>query len=204
MGDGKVALILDVVGLAQKARVITGTRERALTEKAMAAADVKTDRQTMLLFATRDGGRMAIPLSRVARLEEFPSTSVERAGAVRVVQYRDEILPLFRVSQLLTPDDQRLSSGRAASECDLVDWPEHNGRLQVVVCGDTGRHVGLVVDRILDICEEAIVSRSRASRSGILFTAVIQGRVTEFLDMDCLVNSAVGNFGADQVMQAGV
>src|SRR5262249_43778084 len=32
MGDGKVALILDVVGLAQRARVISGHRERALQE----------------------------------------------------------------------------------------------------------------------------------------------------------------------------
>src|SRR5208282_396541 len=38
MGDGKVALILDVLGLAQRAGVVTETRNRALTEKATEAA----------------------------------------------------------------------------------------------------------------------------------------------------------------------
>src|SRR5262245_5872453 len=33
MGDGKVALILDVLGLAQRANVVSGARERSLTEK---------------------------------------------------------------------------------------------------------------------------------------------------------------------------
>jgi two-component system chemotaxis sensor kinase CheA len=69
MGDGKVALILDVLGLAQKAHVISGARERALSEKAPTATGPAGDRQTVLLFMTRDGGRMAIPLSLVARLE---------------------------------------------------------------------------------------------------------------------------------------
>ncbi len=37
MGDGKVALILDVLGLAQRANVISGVRERALSEKTSSA-----------------------------------------------------------------------------------------------------------------------------------------------------------------------
>src|SRR5262249_52987437 len=67
MGDGKVALILDVLGLAQRANVVAGVRERALSEKPAIAVEPTGDRQTLLLFATRDGGRMAIPLSLVAR-----------------------------------------------------------------------------------------------------------------------------------------
>ena len=94
MGDGKVALILDVLGLAQQAHVVSGVRERALSEKSAGASEPAGDRQTVLLFATRDGGRMAIPLSLVARLEEFPRSILERAGTQDVVQYRDEILPL--------------------------------------------------------------------------------------------------------------
>ena len=52
MGDGKVALILDVLGLAQRANVVSGARERALTEKPAGAAEPAGDRQTVLLFAT--------------------------------------------------------------------------------------------------------------------------------------------------------
>ena len=35
MGDGRVALILDVLGLAQRAKVVTEARDRAMVEKAL-------------------------------------------------------------------------------------------------------------------------------------------------------------------------
>src|SRR5208337_2241997 len=70
MGDGKVALILDVLGLAQRASVVTETRHRALTEKVTESAAMAGEKQTFLLFAGPDDSRMAIPLSTLARLEE--------------------------------------------------------------------------------------------------------------------------------------
>ena len=50
MGDGKVALILDVLGLAQRAGVVTETRERALSKQVAESASQEA-KQTFLLFA---------------------------------------------------------------------------------------------------------------------------------------------------------
>jgi len=196
MGDGKVALILDVLGVAQKAHVISGARERALSEKAAGAAGPAGDRQTVLLVVTRDGGRMAIPLSLVARLEEFPRSALERAGEQDVVQYRDEILPLIDVSRVLRRRRRDSVSGRVVARRKAVR-PREAGddeTVQVVVYSGEGRHVGLVVGRIVDIVEETLVSRSRSSRPGVLFTAVVQGRVTEFLDIKGIIRSAEPEF----------
>ena len=65
-----------------------------------------------------------------------------------------------------------------------------NEKLQVVVHAERGRRVGLVVGQILDIVEETINTRTQASRPGVLFTAVVQDRVTEFLDVDGIIRSA--------------
>jgi two-component system chemotaxis sensor kinase CheA len=185
MGDGRVALILDVLGLAQRANVVSGVRERALSEKAANTAEPAVDRQTVLLFATHDGGRMALPLSQVARLEEFAHSSLERVGPQDVVQYRDEILPLIHVSRAMRQsrrtENDRPNSRRRAINSSAVG---EGDTVQVIVYSANGRRVGLVVDRILDIVEESIVSRSESHRRGVLFTAVLQGRVTEFLDMN--------------------
>ena len=197
MGDGKVALILDVLGLAQKAHVISGVRERALSEKAASAPEPAGDRQTVLLFVTRDGGRMAIPLSLVARLEEFPRSALERAGPQDVVQYRDEILPLDRRVARAAPAAARLLERRRRSARRKAARPREaadDETVQVVVYSGEGRHVGLVVGRILDIVKETLVSRSRSNRPGVLFTAVVQGRVTEFLDIEGIIRSAEPEF----------
>src|ERR1700691_6172768 len=45
MGDGKVALILDVLGLAQYASVVTETKDRAMADKAAGAAGTETRKQ---------------------------------------------------------------------------------------------------------------------------------------------------------------
>ena len=60
-------------------------------------------------------------------------------------------------------------------------------RVQVVVYADHGARVGLVVGQIADIVEETITRRGRATRPGVLFTAVVQGRVTEFLDVEAVI-----------------
>jgi two-component system chemotaxis sensor kinase CheA len=186
MGDGKVALILDVLGLAQRANVVSGVRERTLSEKPASVAEPTADRQTVLLFATHDGGQMAIPLSLVARLEEFPRSALERVGPQDVVQYRNEILPLIHVSRALRPRRRQANNGRPHSRRRANSAPAAGASdtVQVVVYASQGRRVGLVVDRILDIAEETLVSRSEAHRPGVLFTAVVQGRVTEFLDVE--------------------
>lgn len=191
MGDGRVALILDVIGLAQRAGVVSGARERALAEKPPSAATTG-DRQAVLLFAAADGGRMAIPLTAVARLEEFPRSAVERAGARDVVQYRGEIIPLVPVTQVLSQLRDRSGPDGKPRRRRVNGPPSPSGadKLQVVVVAGAGRRVGLVVGRILDVVEEAIVTRSPARRPGVLFTAVVQDRVTEFLDVEGVAQTA--------------
>jgi two-component system chemotaxis sensor kinase CheA len=195
MGDGKVALILDVLGLAQQANVVSGVRERALSEKPASAVGPAADRQTVLLFATHEGGRMAIPLALVDRLEEFPRSALERVGPFDVVQYRGEILPLIPVSRLLR-QRRPAKNGRAGSRRRTTQLPSgmENDPVQVVVYAGKGQRVGLVVDRILDIAEETLASRSPAQRPGVLFTAVVQGRVTEFLDLEGIMRSREPDF----------
>ncbi len=177
MGDGKVALILDVMGIAQRANVISEVRDRNLSQGAKDSRDVAEERQALLLFRVDRTRRMAIPLSSVARLEEFPRERLERAGAHDVVQYRGEILPLI---------DLRATLGSG----EMTESADEGGPLQVVVSSEKGRSVGLVVDQILDIVEENISVQRRSSTRGVLGAAVIQGKVTDLLDVHATFRQA--------------
>jgi two-component system chemotaxis sensor kinase CheA len=101
MGDGRVALILDVLGLAQRAQVIAEARAETLQESRVEARQAACDVHTLLLAENGLEGRVAIPLSIVARLEESPRTVVDRAGAQEVMQYRGQIIPLVRLSDTI-------------------------------------------------------------------------------------------------------
>jgi two-component system, chemotaxis family, sensor kinase CheA len=179
MGDGKVALILDVLGLAQRANVVSDVRE-SVVEKDSAGAAMTAEQSksnTVLLFQYGQKGRIAIDLPLVARLEEFPPESVEMAADQEVVQYRGQIMPLLRVSEVL--ESKRGTAPQKDQET-----------LHVVVYSDRGRCVGLVVDRILDIVEESFVIQRQSGRRGIVGSAVIQKRVTDILDVPGLIAAA--------------
>jgi two-component system, chemotaxis family, sensor kinase CheA len=188
MGDGKVALILDVVGLAQNARILSEVRDGALAEKtteALAGQDQnQAQKQTFLLFAGPDDSRMALPLSTVARLEEFRASEIEKSGGEWVIQYRGKILPLLRLDVVLEERRTRLRHGRKTVEPDP---------LQVLVCNDEGRTIGIVVERILDIVEDRAEVKSPATREGILCAVVINDRVTELIDIPAIQRIAEAN-----------
>lgn len=185
MDDGNPALILDVLKLAQRAKVLADAIGRPLLdaridEEKAAAAD--REREVVLIFESPDGGRMAMPVASVGRLEIIPRSRVEAAGDQQVIQYRDQILPLVQVFDYLPGGEN--TPPVASTE----------GALHVVVYDYEGRAVGLVVGRILDIVEEVISVKGVTSREGVLGTAVIRGRVTELVDTDSIVRRSLPAF----------
>jgi chemotaxis protein histidine kinase CheA len=181
MGDGRVALILDVLGLAQRAAVVSEARDRAMAgkeEKQSPGAAQVNQCSAVLLFQYGGNRKMAIDLASVARLEEFPCDSVEIAGDREVVQYRGQIMPLIRISEVLENEPRKAAESNQEA-------------LHVVVYSDQGRSVGLVVDRILDIVEESFVLQQQTGRRGVMGSAVIQTHVTDILDVPGLI-AAVG------------
>ncbi len=169
MGDGHVALILDVLGLAQMTRVVSQLHEPGVT-KAVQTGEAAATRESWLLFRLGKSGRLAMPLSLVSRLEEFNVSQVERSTGREVIQYRDQIMPLVRLSEAL--------GYGGAQESEL---------LQVIVYSSYGRNVGLVVDEILDIAEQSAEIQQIRQAETLKGAAVIQQRVTDLLDIPALL-----------------
>jgi len=168
MGDGQVALILDVMNLASTVGLAVGQNDHALGDQGH-AKETSTQGQTVLLIQVGEKGRLAIPLGMVARLEEIKASALEYAGDQAAIQYRDEILPLVRLSTVL---------GRVESSS-----PAEQEFFQVVVISHEGRRLGLVVDRIVDIVEEELAAPTRSNQPGVLYSAVIHEKVTDVLDV---------------------
>jgi len=181
MGDGHVALILDVHGLAQRAGVLQSERDRQLAEQAEQKA-ARQDTHSLLLFGYGDNHRMALPLSEIARLEEIPTASIERTGRFEVVQYRDRIMPLIRLAQHLD---------------GVTDTTTQSDLLQVIVYAFADQYVGIVVDRILDVTDTTVNLQRRRKAGPILGSAVIQDKVTDILDLRALVGSVDEEFVAE-------
>jgi len=182
MGDGRVALILDVMGLAQKSNVVSDNKDRSVHEMESRTKDAGTSRQAMLLFRISDTRRMAIPLSLVARLEEFPRSAIEHSGGQAVMQYRGQIMPLISLSEALADTRLRLAS---PTQPDM----QTGDTIQVIVYTKNDVSIGLVVDRIMDIVEECLNVQRTIVRPGVLGSAVIEKKVTELLDVESVIRT---------------
>ena len=189
MGDGRVALILDVLGLGELSGVL-GRGPRRDPGRRGPHRGRRTCRQSFLVFRAGSFERLAVPLSLVARLEEFPRDRIEQASGRHVIQYRGQILPLVPLLDVLQP-------GRA-TPLELRD------PVQVVVFGDGDQVIGVIVDQVVDIVDDAAVVKKRARGAGLAGSAVIGGKVTDFLDLQAVLRSAEQNwFGASATVTGG-
>ncbi len=171
MGDGRPALILDVVGLARLGGLVAQARPMFQSDSGTPAETGRS--QKLLLFRAGLTERAAVPLVLVDRLEEVDCRSIERAAGRPVLHYRGEILPLSTLSEMLVPGSE--------------PTPIRQGLTPMIVFSDGPRRMGLLVDEIVDIVDEVITVRRRVSAPGILGSAVISGRITDLLDLHGLL-----------------
>ncbi len=185
LGDGHVALILDVQAIARRA--LAGELELAAREAHAAATSAEVHELQQVLVVGIGGGRqVAMPLASVARLEHVRSDQVEWVGGREVVQYRGTILPLARLDRILGAYGE-----------------EESSELLLVVYSRAGRSVGLVVREIVDIVDDDSARHSDIEDAGLVGSTVLGDRVTELLDVRRAILAADGAF-YDERVEAGI
>lgn len=184
LGDGSVALILDMVGLAMDASVLDKQAASA-SDGTLMFWNEEEEPDWLLLATTQTHARIAIPLSRIARLEEFEVARIEWAGDQPVVQYRGAILRLLDLATVL-PSRQPATA--------LQTRLEGIATLHAIVVVHEDNAIGLVVESILDIVQDAAVVDQQGARPGVRGTAVIQEKVTELLDVDAVLEEHAPTF----------
>ncbi len=166
MGDGRVALILDVGNLAQMAQLSSlGGTDRA-TELSQAEKDSKKDKQSLLIFRSAEDEQFVVPLNQVERIEKIKRTQIEDVGGRKVLQYRGGILPLFSIDQVA-----------------MVNPIEEKAELLVIVFNISGRGVGLMAMGPVDVIQLFIeFDASTVKQAGILGSAIIRDHTTLLVD----------------------
>jgi two-component system chemotaxis sensor kinase CheA len=175
LGDGRVGMILDPLGLALAAGVAVGVDRTAFATPAAAAGAAPGPARRLLVVEPRRGWRVAVPLERVSRLEAFESASIEQGGYRDVIQYHGTLLPILPLARVLDP--------RSRTEA----WP---AQVPAVVFDDGAHHLALGVSNILDVVDEGADSSPVTGRPFVRASAVSNGRVVDLLDVDAVLERA--------------
>jgi two-component system, chemotaxis family, sensor kinase CheA len=176
MGDGRVALILDVSNLAQMAGLISMEGTARAAEVADNHGEVmraSRDKQSLLIFRSSEKEQFAAPLNLVERIEKIKITDIEEVGGKRVIKYRGGSLPLFSIDE-------------AAKVKPLADAEN----LLVIVFIVAGREVGLLAMGPVDAVETNLEIDGRTLRQpGIMGSAIINEHTTQLIDIHEIVQT---------------
>lgn len=172
-GDGRVALILDVMGISEIMQI--SESEKDLTD---AAAMVDTggsskDSQEVLLFNNGTSDNFAVPLTMVDRIERVQASSIDMTASRPNMQYRGGSLPLFSIEQVANVE--------ARKEQDHVN---------ILIFTVAGKEMGLVTNQVEDIEGiSAEFDETTFHQTGILGSAIIGERTTLLVDLYGVVNA---------------
>jgi two-component system chemotaxis sensor kinase CheA len=181
LGDGAVALILDMAGIAAKAG-LTSVSGSARAAELAAEAEVQRlqDVHSLLLFHNGPNEPCAIPLDLVQRIEHIRPEQVERLGRQRTMQYRGSSLPLVSLSDAATV-------GSMDDEKDLV----------VLVSSTNGHEIGLLGTMPVDVIEtRAAIDQSTHRQRGIAGSAILHDHTTLIADLYELVDAVHPDWSA--------
>ena len=163
LGDGQVAIILDVAGVAARAGLTAGAMSAVagVDEQAQGAL------HSLLLFHNGVDEPCAVPIELVTRVERVRPEQVERLGGRKTMQYGKASLPLVSLADMAS----------AAQLDEAQPWV-------VIVFERAGRPMGLLAAEPLDMIETQVEMDAVTLRQpGVAGSAILNGRTTLMLDI---------------------
>jgi two-component system, chemotaxis family, sensor kinase CheA len=175
LGDGTVALILDIAGLAAKAKLAAvADSTRAIELARQAEREKREDTHSLLLFHNAPDELCATPLDIVLRIERITQSTIENTGGRRTMQYRGASLPLLSLSD-------------AANVKPIGESKD----FAVIVFNVRGREVGLLGAMPVDVVEiKTSIDQLTHRQRGIVGSTIIQNRTALITDIFELVDAA--------------
>ena len=168
LGDGTVALILDVDGV----RMLSGASESQQAESDMRTRETEETRDvdscSILIIQHAEDEVYAVPLQLVARIERFSTSDLQDVGDRKAISYRGGILPLISLEGIIS--SQSLDVGGT--------------EFYVIVYTVGNEEIGLMASDIRDIVDykDTIDNRTH-KRAGIAGSMIVNGEILQFLDL---------------------
>lgn len=174
MGDGRVALILDVYNLAKKARLsLADSQNRTMQSEAHISQDPTNEqkKRRWLCFRIAEDEHFAIATECVQRIERIKSEEIEHVGGKQVIQNRGSSLPLLSLDDIATI--------KPRTEMAFAE---------VITVRVAGREVGLLATPPVDAVELSIdIDDSTLRQDCIRGSAIVRDKTTLIVDVDAAV-----------------
>jgi two-component system chemotaxis sensor kinase CheA len=184
LGDGKVALILDIVGIKelQNMQDTQARIDESLRQQAMALGNT-ADTQSLLIVENGPGEFFGIPLGLISRIEKIRFSQINTAGGKRVVHYRGSSIPVYLI------EDAASVTPLGSPESAFMTIFETNGR-----------EAGLLFANVIDTLQTDVPLDEQTHRQpGIAASLYLQERLCLLIDLYGMVKACGPQFATPLV-----
>ena len=175
LGDGRAALILDIVGISKAMKLKPVKQKQEEEEKQLENLLGQKDSQSMLLLSNGHDEQFAIPLGLVSRIEKIRKEDLTETSGRRALKYRGGTLIVLAIEDV-APVKPRVETNSP----------------YVVVFKYGGKEVGVVVSHIIDVVDFLTdIDEDTFRQPGIVGSSIIMDRITLLIDLYGLAAAAM-------------
>ncbi len=184
LGDGKAALILDVMGLSS-AMNLKVVKEKITEASVLQKLEKSKDAQSLLLVKNAPEEQFAIPLGLVSRIEKIKTSDIEMTSDKKTIKYRGSSLVLCSIED-------------AAN----VKPREEKENIFVIIFPFAGKEVGVLVSEIIDVIDSTVAIDEETFRQpGVLGSAIMMDRTTLLLDLYGIISAVMPDWVAENKLE---
>lgn len=168
-GDGRVALILDIVGISNLMKLKNVAKKvHEQTSRIAEKSGQRADIQSLLIVRNSPQEQMAVPLDLVSRIERNRVEDIKITGGRKTINYRGGSLPLFSVDEVVKVSAPLQERTTFYTVVFLVD----------------GKEVGMILSEVVDVVTDDFqIDEMTHRQPGIMGSTIILGEITLLVDL---------------------
>lgn len=166
LGDGAIALIIDVQGYIHRNQLAYTELRKSLPEQS--EHKVAEEPQSLLIFDNNSDERFALPLSWIQRIDALDVKRIQHCAGYDYIEYRGEQMRLLHLEHCLP----------------LQKPARYNETAHIIIPKHTKVPVALLINRVIDSRNTVIkLENTGAKMPGILGSMILDGKITLMLDL---------------------
>lgn len=170
LGDGAIAMIIDVQGFIQSNQLAYSQLEK--NTRAIAQHIVEQEPQSLLIFDNNTEEHFALALSWIQRIDSLDVKQIQIIAGNEYIEYRGEQVRLLRLEN-----------------CLAVQKPNNYQAIANIIIPKHARvPVALLINKVIDTRNTVIKLEEAAIKTqGVLGSMILDGKITLMLDLHSIL-----------------
>ncbi len=173
LGDGAIAMIIDIPGFMEKNQ-LSSVEEQLKQEELVREVAQNYETESLLIFDNGTEERFALTIPLIRRVDTLEMKKIQHVGDDEYLDYRGEQMRLLRLEKYMS-----------------IQKPDNYGETaHIIIPKNVKVPVGLLINRVIDTKSVVVnLEKGPIEGNGILGSILLDGKITLLLDIYAILET---------------